>query len=122
MSLLRFNTFNVQNTLPKYPPWIYGDGLKRRRRFCRHGRALKECDRRGHHPSLLQPSDDGGEGYEDGSEGEGRGLWQGQAPPPPPPPSPSENDNLLLKVFYAVLILFYILWLSMTHFFSICYT
>ena len=46
---------HVQNTPPNYPPWIYGDGLGRRRHFCRRGPALNECDRRGHHLSLPNP-------------------------------------------------------------------
>ena len=40
-------SYHAQNTLPNYPPWIYGDGLERLRYFCRRGRALSECDRRG---------------------------------------------------------------------------
>ena len=86
-------------TLPKKPPLFLWRRPEETARFCRRGRALNECDRRGHHPSLPQPSDDGREGYDDHSEGEGSGFWQRQAPPPPLPPSPSENDNLLLKVF-----------------------
>ena len=55
----------VLNTLLNCPIWICGDDLERRRHFCRIGRVLNKRHRRGHHPSLSQPSDDWREGYDD---------------------------------------------------------